>query len=149
MKRIVFAFALAIALSGVGFAFAQDKCTVSGEVVYSGNSNIYIYLHNSTSWTAFATRQKELPAPEFVQIVKVTGSGKVSFAFNEVPKGEYVIQAFADETANAKMDCDLEGYAIEPRAFFKPRPHHGLYVNWHEQKFMVDKDATGIILKLH
>jgi hypothetical protein len=85
MKRIVFAFALSIALSVTSLVFAQNKCTVSGEVVYSGNSNIYVCLHNSTSWTAVATRQKGLPTPEFVQIVKVNGSGKAPFAFNNIP----------------------------------------------------------------
>ena len=148
MKRIAIAFALAMALFTVSFALSQDKCTVSGEVVYSGDSNIYVCLHNSTSWTAVATRQKELPPPGFVQIVKVNASGKASFAFNDVPKGEYVVQSFADENSNAKMDRDSGGTAIEPRDFYKPRPQ-GLYGNWYEQKFTVDKDVTGIVLKLH
>ena len=148
MKKIVFAFALAIALSVASFAFAQDKCTVSGEVVYSGASNIYVCLHNSTSFAAASSRQRELPPPGFVQIVKANESGKASFAFKDVPKGDYVVQAFADENSNAKMDTDTQGYAIEPRDFYKPRPQDA-YANWNEQKFTVDKDITGIMLKLH
>ena len=122
MKRSIFALALAIALSAANLAFAQNKCTVSGEVVYSGNANICVCLHNWKSWTAVATGRKGLPAPEFVQIVNVNGSGKAPFAFNDVPKGEYVVQFFADENSNAKVDMDSNGYAIEPRAFYKPRP---------------------------
>jgi hypothetical protein len=37
MKKIVFAFALAMVLSAASLAFAQDKCTVSGEVMYCAN----------------------------------------------------------------------------------------------------------------
>jgi len=75
-------------------------------------------------------------------------SGKALFTFNEVPKGDYVLQSFADQNSNAKMDMDTQGYAIEPRDFYKPRPQ-GLYGNWDEQKFTLDKDVTGIVLKLH
>jgi len=148
MKRILVVLAIAMALFTVSLALAQDKCTVSGEVVYSGDSKIYVCLYNSTSFAAAASRQKDLPPPGFVQIVEANASGKVSFAFNDAPKGDYVVHAFADENSNAKMDCDTQGAAIEPRDFYKPRPH-GLYANWYEQKFTVDKDVTGIVLKLH
>jgi hypothetical protein len=80
MKRIVFVFALTMALSAASLAFAQDKCTVSGEVVYSGDSNIYVLLLNSTTFAPAVGRQKELPPPEFVQIVKAKAAGKASFA---------------------------------------------------------------------
>ena len=148
MKRIVFVLALTMASSAASFALAQDNYTISGEIVYSGDSHIYVCLHNSTSWRAVATRQKELPPPEFVQIVKANSSGKASFAFNDVPKGDYVVLAFADENSNAKLDTDSQGYAIEPRDYYKPRPQEA-YASWNEQKFTVDKDITGIALKLH
>jgi hypothetical protein len=148
MKRIAIAFGLAMALFTASLALAQDRCIVSGEVVYSGDSNIYVCLHNSTTFAAAASRQRELPPPKFVRIVKANVSGKASFAFNDVAMGDYVVQAFADENSNAKMDCDAYGIAIEPRGYCKPMPQ-GLYANWYEQKFTVDKDVTGIVLKLH
>jgi uncharacterized protein (DUF2141 family) len=148
MKRIIFVFALAMVLSAASLAFAQEKCTISGEVVYSGDSNIYVILLNSKAFAPALGRQKELPPPEFVQIVKATASGKASFAFKDVQKGEYVVQAFADENSNAKMDVDTWGVAIEPRDYYKAMVQ-GLYANWDEQKFEVDGDVTGIMLKLH
>jgi uncharacterized protein (DUF2141 family) len=146
MKKIVVAFALAMALSMVSIVYAQDKCTVSGEVVYSGDSNIYVCLLNSTTFAAALGPQKELPPPGFVQIVKGNASGKTPFAFKDVPKGEYVVRVFADENNNGKFDTDTWGNPLEPVRSYK-LAKEGL-ANWNEQKFEVDKDVTGIAVKL-
>ena len=146
MKRIVFAFALARALSVTSVAFAQDKCTVSGEVVYSGDSNLYVCLLNPKTFAAAVGREKELPPPEFVQIVKANASGKASFAFKDVPKGEYVVRVFADENNNGKFDADTWGNQLERVAGYKPS--NDGHANWSEQKFEVDKDTGGIVVKL-
>jgi uncharacterized protein (DUF2141 family) len=143
MRRIVFAFTLAIALSIISTIFAQDKCTVTGEVVFSGDSNIYVCLHTSKT---FATFKKELPPPGFVQIVKANASGKAPFAFMDVPKGEYLVHVFVDENKNGKFDCDGWGYALEPSLMYKPLAY-GVHPNWYEQKFEVNEDLSGIVLK--
>jgi len=146
MKKIYFVLPLLMALSGTSTVFAQDKCTVSGEVVYSGDSNIYICLLNSTTWAPFVGRQKELPPSGFVQIFKANASGKASFAFKDIPKGDYVVRAFADENNNGKFDCDTWGFALERTAAYKPSKDG--HANWSEQKFGVDKDIAGIVVKL-
>jgi uncharacterized protein (DUF2141 family) len=146
MKRIVFASTFAIALSMVSVVYAEDKCTVSGEVVYSGDSNIYVCLLNATTFAAALGPQKELPPPGFVQIVKANASGKASFVFKDVPKGEYVVRVFADENNNGKFDTDTWGNPLEPVRSYKVAKE-GL-ANWNEQKFEVDKDVTGIVVKL-
>jgi hypothetical protein len=146
MKRIVFVLALTMALSSASLAFAQDKCTVSGEIVYSGDSNLYVCLLNPKTFAAAVGRERELPPPEFVQIVKANASGKASFAFKAVPKGEYVVRVFADENNNGKFDTDAMGWPIEPVGMYR-RPEGGHH-NWSEQKFELDKDLTGIVVKL-
>ena len=146
MKRMVFAFALAVALFTASIVFSQDKCTISGEVAYSGDSNIYVCLLNSTTWAPFVGRQKELPPSGFVQIVKANASSKASFAFKDVPKGDYVVRVFADENNNGKFDTDAMGFPIEPIGMYR-RPEGGHH-NWSEQKFEVDKDVTGIVVKV-
>ena len=146
MNRFVFVLALAMALCGGNLASAQDKCTVSGEIVYSGDSNVYVLLLNSTTFPPAVGRQKELPPPEFVQIVKADASGKASFAFKDVPKGEYVVRVFADENDNGKQDADTWGYPLEPVNSYKP-PLEG-HSNWSAQKFDADKDITDIVIKL-
>ena len=145
MKRIVVAFALAMALSAASPAFAQVKCTVSGEVVYSGDSNIYVCLLNSTAFVAFVGRQKELPPSGFMKIVKADAAGKASFVFREVPKGEYVIIAFADEKNNGQLDRDTQGWSLEPVCTYKASENS--IWNWSDQKFEVNKDITGLALK--
>jgi len=146
MKRIVFVFVLTMALSAASLAFAQDKCTVSGEVVYSKDSNIYVCLLNPKTFAAAVGREKELPPPEFVQIVKANASGKASFAFKDVPKGEYVVRVFADENNNGKFDADTWGNPLERVSAYKPSKDG--HANWQDQKFEVDKDVTGIAVKL-
>ena len=147
MKRIVFVFILAMVLCAWNLASAQDKCIVSGEIVYSGDSNIYVLLLNSRTFPPAVGRQKELPPPKFVQIVKANASGIASFAFKDVPKGEYVARVFADENNNGKQDADTWGYPLEPVNSYKPSPDG--HSNWSAQKFKVDGDVTGIMLKLH
>ena len=146
MKRMVFAFALAVALFTASIVFSQDKCTISGEVAYSGDSNIYVCLLNSTTWAPFVGRQKELPPSGFVQIVKANASSKASFAFKDVPKGDYVVRAFVDQNNNGKFDCDTWGFPLEPVSSYKPSKDG--HANWSEQKFDADKDVTGIVVKL-
>ncbi len=147
MKRIVFAFALAlaIALSAASLVFAQDKCTVSGEILYSGDSNLYVCLLNSTTFAAAVGPEKELPPRGFVQVVKANASDKASFAFKDVPKGEYIVRVFADENNNGKFDTDTWGGSLEPVSAY--RLCKG-YANWNDQKFEVAKDVTGIVIKL-
>ena len=147
MKRIIFVFALAMALCGGNLASAQGNCTVSGEILYSGDSNVYVLLLNSTTFPPAVGRRKELPPPEFVQIVKADASGKASFAFKDVLKGEYVVRVFADENNNGKFDCDAWGYPLEPVKSYK-MPVDGIHSNWSEQKFAADKDITDIVVKL-
>lgn len=147
MKRIIVAFALAMALSAASLALAQDKCTVSGEVAFSGNSNIYVLLLNSKTFAPAVGRQKEMPPPEFVQIVKATMSGKAFFAFKDVPKGEYVVHVFADENNNGKHDTDAMGFPIEPVRTYR-LPADPMLHNWSEQKFAADKDIPDIVIKL-
>jgi uncharacterized protein (DUF2141 family) len=146
MKRIAFAFALAMVVFATRMAFAQDKCTVSGEVVYSGDAVIHVLLLNATTFPANVGRDKALPPPEFVQMLKVNAAGKASFAFINVPKGEYVVRVYADKNNNGKFDTDAWGFPLEPISAHKMPKND--FTNWNEQKFVADKDVTDIVVKL-
>jgi uncharacterized protein (DUF2141 family) len=146
MKRILTVFVLAIALSFVSFVFGQDEYTVSGDVAYSKDATFYVCLHT------LKTIQKWLlamPAGSFTQTVKTNPSGKASFTFKGVPKGEYILVAFADENGNGKMDKTTWGSCAEPLWVYKRYPTGSAHViqDWSQQKFVVDKDVTGITLK--
>jgi uncharacterized protein (DUF2141 family) len=142
MKKIVFSL-IAVALFMACLVFAEDKYTVSGEVVYSKDADIYVCLFSQATWPSW---KRELPPIPFSQIVKASPSGKASFTFKDVPKGDYLIMTFADENKNGKLDCAPLGWALEPTGYHKP-PIEG-HTNWYDQKFEVDKDVTGLVLNI-
>jgi hypothetical protein len=137
MKKIYFVLPLLMALSGTSTVFAQDKYTISGEVVYSGDSSIYVCLLNSKTFAPAVGRQKELPPPDSTRLLKPTPSGKASFAFKDVPKGDYLVHAFADENIATpieeggetlrsvflfKSKCKLE--FVNTRPCYQPKNQH-------------------------
>jgi len=93
MKRIIFVFVLTVACVCSQSCLAQDKCTVSGEVMYSKDSNIYVCLLNSKTFGAFVGRQKELPPSGIHKIVKTMPTGKASLRLGG-SKGEYAYNSF-------------------------------------------------------
>lgn len=97
MTTIFFIFALLSSNLG----WAQEKHSVSGEVLFYGNANIYVCMYNQETFPNF---KRELPPPGFILIVKANEAGKAPFTFKEVPQGEYLIQVFADKNNNGKLD---------------------------------------------
>lgn len=142
MKKIIFSL-IAVVLFIASLVLAEDKCTVSGEVVYSKDADIYVCLFSQATWPSW---KRELPPSPFTQTVRASPSGRASFTFKEVPKGDYLIMDFADENNNGKFDCDTMGMGLEPVRFYK-RPIDEGHTNWYHQKFEVDKDVTGIEMK--
>ena len=143
MRKSIAFSAIALVLSMAFFVCAEDKCTVSGEAVYSGDENIYVCLHTEET---FKNWRKEFPPAEFMQIVKANSLGKASFVFDEIPKREYLILSFVDENNNGKFDCDAWGEPQELYCTFKPSSIEAEGINWYGQKFEVDKDIRGIVV---
>lgn len=84
--------------------------------------------------------------PESVRIVKADTVGKAPFAFRDISKGEYLIIVFDDENNNGKLDRDGWGQVLEPTCSYKvPK----IVWDWNDQKFEVDKDTTGLVLRFH
>jgi hypothetical protein len=80
---------LAVGLLAVSLVFAEDKCTVSGDVVYSKEADIFVCLHNKQTFHEW----KILPPGSFTQKIKANPSGEASFTFKDVLKGDYLIIA--------------------------------------------------------
>jgi len=116
---------------------------VSGEAAYSKAATIYVCLHTQQTFVSY---KFAMPAGSFTQTIKANSSGKASFTFKGVPKGEYIIVAFADENGNGKMDLTMYGLSVEPLWVYK-EISKGQKLQWSDQKFVVDKDVTGITLK--
>jgi uncharacterized protein (DUF2141 family) len=125
------------------FSNAQDKFSVSGEVVYSGTESIYVCLHTQETFENCLTA---LPPEKFFQGIKATSSGRATFKLVDIPKGDYVLMVFIDKNNNGKFDCDAWGRPIEPLLMHKKFRPVGvvLHLNWEDQRFKVNKDVTGI-----
>jgi uncharacterized protein (DUF2141 family) len=145
-KAMLFLGVLLIASS---FAYAEEKCSISGQVTFSGHENIYISIYTIENFPNF---KKSLPSPPFFQ--KITPNpeqikaGRASFTFSGVPKGSYCIVAFKDLDNNGKLTCDTWGSIQEPICYYKEWSGDWETAIWNNVKFEVVSDITGIIMKL-
>ena len=141
-KKAMLFLGVLLVLSAI--AYAEDKFTISGEVIFSGDEDIYVSL---LTYEAYKNFKKERPPAPFTQIFKANPerkkTGRTPFKFVGVPKGSYCIISFLDENKNGKMDYDRWWFAEEPETTYKD----SLYPTWNDWKFEVDKDITGIELK--
>jgi hypothetical protein len=131
------------------FAFAEENYTLSGEVTFSFDGDIYVCLVNMEGWRDFQTPGHEL-TPQKCKVIKMNadlkGAGTVPFRFDSVPKGTYGIVALQDVNNNGKVD--FANYVIsEPWGTYKETPA-GKAWTWNELKFDLEKDITGIKIQM-
>ena len=131
------------------FAFAQENYTLSGEVHFSEDGDIYICLLNMEGFRDFQTPGQEL-APRKCKVIKMNadpkGAGKVSFKFDSVPKGAYCIVALQDVNNNGKVD--FEQYIISEPLGSHKEGDPSLALRWNDIKFDLEKDITGIKIQM-
>ena len=136
---------LGVLLLASAFAYAEEKFTVSGSVYFEHDSDIYINLITRES---FPNRLKPLPLP-FGIYIKLTPeqrkAKRVPFKFEGIPKGNYFLVAFQDLNKNEKLDRDAHGWPAEPYGSYKK---FEFAVQWDRDKFLVDKDITGIKINI-
>ena len=127
------------------FAYAEEKYTISGEVIHSGDEDIHVSL---LTYETFKNYKKERPPAPFTQIFKANPerkkTGRTPFKFVGVPKGSYCIISFLDENKNGKMH--YIGYTPTERECWFKEEIIGV-ASWVNVKFEVDKDITGIELR--
>ena len=142
MRGKILIFVILLFVSPVS-GFAEETFTVSGEVVYSGDLDVYVSL---LDLEAFTNHKKERPPAPFTQVFKDSPerkkTGRIPFMFQEVPKNSYCIIVFKDKNKNEKMDYDGWNFPQEPETSYK----ESLSFNWYNIKFQVDKDMTDILI---
>ena len=104
-------------------ALAEENYTLSGEVTFRKDGDIYIRLLTKEDFRDFQTPGHEL-TPQKYKVIKMNadlkGAGKVSFKFDSAPKGTYCIVAYQDVNGNRKVD--FANYIIsEPWGSYKER----------------------------
>jgi uncharacterized protein (DUF2141 family) len=70
---------------------------------------------------------------------------RVPFRFEGIPKGNYFLVAFQDLNKNEKLDRDTSGWPVEPYGTYKT---FEIALHWDRDKFLVDKDITGIKINI-
>jgi len=130
-------------------ASAQENYTLSGEVAFRKDADIYICLLTKEGFRDFQTPGHEL-TPQKYKLIKMDAdlksAGKVSFKFDNVPKGTYCIVALQDVNNNRKVD--FEQYVIsEPYGSHK-EGDPALALRWDDIKFDLEKDISGIKIQM-
>jgi uncharacterized protein (DUF2141 family) len=132
------------------FAYAEENFTITGQVTFSGQEDIYLGIYTIKNFPQF---KKALPPDPFVKIIKPNPeqikAGRLSFTFSGVPKSTYCIIAFQDIDNNGRLTCDTWGQIQEVICSYKKYTGCDFSaVNWNNIKFELDKDISGITMKL-
>jgi len=135
--------------AGLAFLFnvalAEENYTLSGEVTFTKDGDLYICLLNMEGWRDFQNPRNELSQLK-CQVIKMNAdlkeAKKVSFKFDNVPKGTYCIVALQDVNNNGKADSE-HGVIREPWGSYR-NLEIGAPWTWDNVKFDLEKDITDI-----
>jgi len=143
-------FILISFLLASAFAYAEEKFTVSGEVTFQYDGNIYICLLTMEEFRDFNKprhRLSESPCKVIQMNADLKKAGKVSFTFDNIPKGTYCIVTYQDINMNGEVDFESDKMFNEPWGSYK-EAFIGLCPTWQKIKFDVEKDITGITIEM-
>ena len=128
------------------FAYAGEKFSVSGEVSFQYEGDVYICLLTSDGLRDFVIpghRISESPCKLIKLNSGLKKAGKVSFTFDKIPKGTYCVFTYQDVNMNGEVD--YENYSPnEPWGSYKDWPLMTTMPVWQRMKFDLNKDITGI-----
>jgi len=131
------------------FAYAEEKFTISGEVTFQYDGDIYICLLTMEEFRDFNIPRHELsesPCKVIHMNTALKKAGKVSFRFDNIPKGTYCVFTYQDVNMNG--EADFENYRmIEPWGSYK-EAFIGASPTWGKAKFVLESDITGITIEM-
>ena len=131
------------------FAYAEEKFTVSGEVTFQYDGDIYICLLTSEEFKNFLTPQHKLsesPCKVIHMNSDLKKAGKISFTFDNIPKGIYCVFTYQDVNMNGEVD--YENYdPKEPWGSYK-EVVTGTLPSWQKIKFDLERDIAGIKIEM-
>jgi uncharacterized protein (DUF2141 family) len=129
-------------------AHAGENFTISGDVGFQYDGDIYICLFTLENYAEFQRPGHELSQPECKNIkmkADLKKAGMVSFKFESIPKGTYCIVSYQDENINGKVD--FENFQIkEPWGTYKERDP--LNPTWGVMKFDLKENISGIKIQM-
>ena len=131
-------------------AHAGEKYTITGDVSFQYDGDIYICLCTRAEWSEFQRPGHELSQPQ-CKFIKMNSdlkkAGKVSFKLDSIPKGTYVIVAYQDVNKNKKVD--FENYIMnEPWGTYKEGNPASSMPTWGLVRFNLENDIEGIEIQM-
>ena len=132
----------------VSIAYAGENSTISGEVSFRDEGDIYICLFTKDE---FLDYPKHKLSRSQCQRVRMNSDfkkvGKVSFKFDSIPKGTYCILTFQDVNMNQKID--IVGFTTtDPQGSYKEQVSPLSCLVWSEIKFDLERDLTDIKIQM-
>jgi Uncharacterized protein conserved in bacteria (DUF2141) len=120
-------------------SYAEDKFSVSGELSFLRDGDIYIGLYTRDEWKDRGVKSPNSylclkPDPEHKK------ASKVPFKFDGIAGGTYAIYAFQDLNGNKIQDRRLGVFSLEPSATYK----HTTTAEWDAVRFDVKENMGGI-----
>ena len=142
---------LGILLMVSAFVYAEKKFTISGEVSFQNDGNIYICLLTMEEFLDFLIPRHTLlesPCKVIQMNADLKKAGKVSFTFDNVLKGTYCIFTYQDVNMNGEVD--YVNYAIdEPWVTYKGYKEALFeHPTWGKVKFDLEKNIIGITIEM-
>ena len=143
-KKALLFFATLLVVSS--FAYAEEKFTISGEVTFQYDGNICLLtVEEFRDFNTPRHKLSESPCKVIQMNTDLKKAGKVSFTFDNIPKGTYCVFTYWDVNMNGEVD--RIGYDFnEPWGSYKEDisrvPHWGII------KFDLEKNITGITIKM-
>ena len=147
-KLILFLITLLVVSA---FAYAEEKFTVSGQVSFQYDGDIYICLLTKEEFQNFHRLRHKLsqsPCKVIHMNAALKKAGKVSFTFNNIPKGTYSVLTYQDVNMNGEVDHAGQPLS-EPWGSYKKTSQIAPWASvWGVIKFDLEKDITGIKIKM-
>ena len=130
------------------FAYAEEKFTVSGEVGFQYDGDVYICLLTMEEFRDVNIPGHELsksPCKVIQMNTDLKKAGRIPFSFDNIPKGTYCIFTYQDVNMNGKTD--FENYALsEPWGSYKE--NISSMPGWGVLKFDLGKNLSGIKIEM-
>ena len=131
------------------FAYAEEKFTISGEVTFQYDGNIYICLLTMEEFRDFYRPRHKLsqsPCKVIQMNTDLKKAGKVSFTFDNIAKGTYCVSTYQDVNMNGEVD--FAGlHPNEPWGSYKEEAI-GTNPSWAMVKFDLERDIAGIKIEM-
>ena len=133
-------------------AYGQEKFAVSGEIEFpEKKGGIFVQLKTEDEYNYDKT-----PPPERILMIKPNAQElkdkRVNFKFIDVPKGTYAIFCFQDVNENGIFDVTKSPTGSGAVMYSEPHGCAGWTSfgagMWTNVKFEVDKDISGIKIKM-